>query len=72
MKISLQKKRVKDAHRFSCIHIPYYLHSEDDYLTYNKNKNEVGIRVPDGGHSYIAMRYCFKCGKKIVIKGKVK
>ena len=70
MKHSLQIRRMKDVDRFSCVHIPYHLYSEDHYLTYNKSKNEVGIQVPDGGHGYIVINYCFKCGKKIIIKKK--
>lgn len=70
MKCSLQRKRV-NVRKYSCVHIPYHLHSEDKYLTYDKRSNDVGIVVPDGGSSYIDMKYCFWCGKKIVIKAKL-
>ncbi len=66
IKYLLLKKRVKNLNRYSCIHIPHHLNSQDHYLV--RGNNDVGIPVPDVGTSYISIKYCPWCSKKIVIK----
>ena len=72
MRCSLQRKRVKDISKYSCIHIPYHLANEDHYLINSKDSNQVGFKLPDWGPTSLRIKYCPWCGKKIVIKKKGK
>ena len=48
-----------------CDVMSYYLNQEDRVVLYKKQFREYGIRILDGGNSFILISYCPWCGKKL-------
>ncbi len=50
---------------FCCSMMEQNVLSEDNIVCYSAAVDEYGIPVHDGGNSYVEMRFCPWCGKKL-------